>query len=407
MGNASSLPGRVALKISPNILDDYQKQLKNYEARFNSIITGTNGKTTTTGILRSIYKEYLKSEIISNEFGANLYYGICSELIRSSNIVGQLKFLNYALEVDEATLPNICKTLKANSMIVTNVFRDQLDRFGELNTTLNFIAEGIEKSLDSNPHPGLRLVLNYDDPRVRELNKFDNQTEIYWFSVRRNGKPIEISDFDSSESEARNFKPRNLIQADIIEEKESSTRFAVNFGRVQEIFDIKLPGVYNVYNAVAAIANAYALDVQISVIERGLQNYQTNFGRAENKLVNEHELKIFLIKNPTGCSEVLKHLSNNPGASYLVIINDNYADGRDVSWLWDAEFEHIDNAASIVCAGNRAYDIALRFKYAGVPEEKISIMPSISEAISLTTKSPGTTYVLPTYTALLELEKIT
>lgn len=391
LGSGSALPGRVALKISPQILSHFKNNLgKN---RIDFFVTGTNGKTTTTGILKQICQEYLKEEIISNEMGANLYYGIVSEFVNSSNSSGDLKSCNMVLELDEASLASVAKELKPSTVIVTNIFRDQLDRFGELDSTLKFIVQGI-KAGDVK-----KVVYNADDSNLAKLPEILD-LEFYSFRVESETK---IKNFDSKEFkvEDSDFFTTILkqdLESSFIEIGDSKDRIQV---------ELKLPGLYNIYNATAAAACAYVNGIDLATIKKGIESYKVNFGRSETKIYKGKELKIFLIKNPTGCSEVLKHIVNDDLASFMIVLNDNYADGRDVSWIWDAEFEHLNRSnKKIFCAGHRARDLALRLKYAGIKENKIFVDENIFDTLDLAISNlESRLYLLPTYTALLEINK--
>ncbi|MBT6843464.1 MAG: DUF1727 domain-containing protein [Candidatus Melainabacteria bacterium] len=428
LGEGTALPGRVALAISPKLLHYFSRELslsrkahmqglgarracpkfvQTNEDEYNaadesfqagSMVTGTNGKTTTSGILKEIYKAATKQDPISNEMGANLYYGIVAELINSSNLGGKLKSNNYVLEVDEAAFPEISKELVPSSILVTNLFRDQLDRFGEIDTTQKLIVKGIKHCV------GSTIVLNADDTKVFEIKGLLNKQDFKFFSFRVESAS-KISNLDSLTTEQHETD----LVTELIKNKIGSSRIKLNYQGQSIELELKLPGLYNVYNASAAAATAIVAGIDLETIKQGIANYHGNFGRAELKEFNGVQFTSFLIKNPTGATEVLKDLAQDPQAKYLIAINDNYADGRDVSWLWDAEFERLKTESTIVCSGSRAADMALRLKYAGINPQQISIENNLKKAVKLATSSKKANeklYLLPTYTALLELNKI-
>jgi UDP-N-acetylmuramyl tripeptide synthase len=415
LGSASSLPGRVALALSPNILKNFASKL-NQTADFSFFITGTNGKTTSTGLLKQILQASLPDqEIICNDYGANLYYGITAELVRSSNSLAELVSRSYALEVDEATLPKLARELYPRTLAITNLFRDQLDRFGEIDSTQKLLLSGIKNIIAH--APSLNLVLNADDPKVAlikdllagepEFSKI--KTFFYCVKFSDPNKSYAIQDLDSTKPKSVSVIPDIVIN--IQQENINSSIINYSFKNfTSESFELKLPGLYNVYNSATAISCALVAGIGFEEIKNGIKNYHSAFGRSEIKFYKNKKYQSFLIKNPTGCSEVLRHLSSDHSANFLIAINDNFADGRDVSWLWDARFEYLTEMKNshFVCSGNRAYDMALRLKYAGIQEERITSIQDLKSALNycLDLDLEKSVYVLPTYTALLDLQTI-
>jgi UDP-N-acetylmuramyl tripeptide synthase len=413
LGSASSLPGRVALACSPNILKNFAQNL-NQSNNFSFFITGTNGKTTSTGLLKQILRSHLpQQKIICNDYGANLYYGITAELIRSSNPVAKLVSNAYALEVDEATLPKLATELYPSTLAITNLFRDQLDRFGEIDSTQKLLVSGIKNIIAQTP--SLNLVLNADDPKVTLIKDLlsgvpeFSKIKTFFYSVKFKdpSKSYVIQDLDSSKAQSVTVIPDIVIN--IEQENIDSSIISYSFKNItSDSIKLKLPGLYNVYNAGTAIACALVSGIGFQEIKTGIENYHTAFGRSEVKFYKNRKYQSFLIKNPTGCSEVLRHLSKDKSANFVIAINDNYADGRDVSWLWDARFEYLATMPEsvFVCSGKRSYDMALRLKYAGINEERIinceDIISALDYCLDIDTKK--SVYILPTYTALLDLQ---
>ncbi|MEY3370208.1 MAG: hypothetical protein RLZZ361_878 [Cyanobacteriota bacterium] len=415
LGSASSLPGRIALFINPKTLQEFADQLNDL-AKYAFFITGTNGKTTSTGLLKQILlaKESGR-RIICNDFGANLYYGITTEFIHSSDSCAKLISNNYVLEVDEASLPKLGLELYPKTLAITNLFRDQLDRFGEIDSTQKLLVTGIKNIIKYSS--SLNLILNADDPKVASIKDLliDSsdfpKLKIFYYTIKfidaKNA--YSIQDFDSNQQKTLKIIPDLIVN--IQQEKIDSSIINYEYQNfISTQIELKLPGLYNVYNAGTAIACALVSGIGFDEIKSGIENYNTAFGRSEIKTFNNRKYQSFLIKNPTGCSEVLRHLSKNQSANFLIAINDNYADGRDVSWLWDANFEYLTNIqdSTFVCSGKRAHDMALRLKYAGISEKKIFTLENLKEALfyCLNLDPQKNVYVLPTYTALLELNRI-
>lgn len=407
LGSGSSLPGRIALKIYPRLLHDLALELKAQQKNKikNIIITGTNGKTTTTGLLKSILKTAGYHKIICNDLGANLYYGVATAFIKSTSALFKLnKDSIFLIEADEAALHLITQDLDPELIAVTNLFRDQLDRFGELDATQKLINKGISACPNS---PA--LVLNANDAKVSGLG-YEGQSKTFYSVLNESGKAAEIKDFDAQRQKQR-MNTDIDISSQLIELDSSSSLFELRSSNDSIKIQLMLPGLYNVYNATAAASCAIQLGISLTDIKTGIESYQTNFGRAETKIINGVKTQVFLIKNPTGATEVLKILSEDQNARFLIIINDNYADGRDVSWLWDAEFELLNkaqlNSKKFFTSGSRAYDMATRLKYAGI--KHIEAKESIDRALDLATsdcQGEEKLFILPTYTSLLHLEKI-
>ncbi len=418
--DATSLPGMCALKICPNFLQLTQKYCD--EEIIN--ISGTNGKTTTAGLFAHILSLSGKT-ILHNEKGANMLTGIASALL--SGIGFGRKNNYYVLESDEAYLTKLYDSVKANRLLVTNLFRDQLDRYGELDTTFKMLQSAVDKNKE------LKLLLNADDPMVALLgNKNDkkyygfNNIKFMFDTVDANApaEAVACSACSGSLSYTKRFyahlgvyrcscgysRPELYYAADAMIFLDYSI-LNIKYLDKELNFRVNLPGLYNVYNALAAISMAIELGVSPTMIQSGLDTYQSVFGRAETTVLKGKKALIQLIKNPVGASEVLRLIGDNKSSKLLIMLNDNYADGRDVSWIWDANFEILKNYhQSIVVSGDRAYDMAVRLKYAGVDEKQLiideNIENALNKAIELTQKEE-TLLILPTYTALLKMQNIT
>ncbi len=422
-GAGTNLPGKIALKISPDILSHLVNQTK----KEILVVTGTNGKTTTSGFIAGILRTDGR-KTIHNRRGANMLPGITTAVVSKSNLFGELNPDNCLLEIDEAYLVKAVDEFTPDMILVTNLFRDQLDRYGELNTT----AKKLEQAIDKIKSP--KIVLNADDPIVSSLGENPNATKIFYGFEKI--KFVNQDENITSPQETTNCKcgerysynkvfyghlghfycscghkrpvPHISATAEIDVNSSKITIIPQN----QNIFtvNINMPGLYNAYNALSAITMALELGISVENIKKGLENYSTVFGRAETIKMKNKDVLIQLIKNPIGATEVLRTVKDDESGRLLIIINDNYADGRDVSWLWDANFELLANhEKTIIISGIRASDMAVRLKYCGIKSEKIIIIEDIKKALEKSlqnTQEEEKLYILPTYTALLNLQKI-
>lgn len=421
--SGTSFVGMMTLKICP----DFLKFCKSYMKNAKTIaVTGTNGKTTTSGLLAQIL-ETGKNHVIHNVKGANMLTGIANVFALNLSFLPN-KF-NYAvLESDEAYLTKLYDDYKSEYLLVTNLFRDQLDRYGELETTASFIRNAIEKNEE------LTLLLNADDPLVSNLGR-DKKALFYGFEdveicsdIHKStsnaptevfncvcGNPLKYDkQFFAQEGhyfcEHCGYKRPDVDYKGYVKIYSNYSELKVVEASTNKEYDfrVNLVGLYNAYNALGAISQALLLGVDYEVIKEAVISYKSIFGRAEKRVINGHETLIQLIKNPTGASEVLKTVDLS--SQILIAINDNYADGRDISWLWDSDFEQLKNAQKpIITSGIRARDMAVRLKYAGVPVDKIIVEEDIKTAVEIATKSDNIeekVTILPSYTALLKISKM-
>lgn len=423
----STLPGKLASCISPHLLSILASQLK----EGSILITGTNGKTTTAYLLAGILSRAGK-KVIHNRTGANLIFGVTTPFIAESTYVGKIKADVGVLEVDEASMPAVASQLPVKGVIVTNLFPDQLDRFGELQYTLDLIARGID-SLDKNSF----ILLNADDPLVSSLKK-DVRTIYYGIDDVKGASGLNghASDIKMCYRCGNKYEyihthfahlgiykcpgcglSRPRPQYSIISrfnKPNNNTEVAIKIPGSLFRIPVKIPGFYNLYNVLAAVSCALELGVKKNVIKSSLQDFTAAFGRMELLDIGGKKIYLILIKNPTGANEVLRTLMEEDIETSLIFaINDRYADGTDVSWLWDADFELLADPHNkirfIFCSGTRGEDMAVRLKYAGIDTKLIKyekdMRKAFIEGLNQTPKG-GVLQLMLTYTALLELRKI-
>lgn len=411
----TTFPGKVALKLDKNILT---KVASGYNV---ILVTGTNGKTTTTSMIYNILKEkgYL---VITNNTGANLYSGIVTTFVDNYKFSDKNHEKFAIIEVDEANVKFITEKITPNIITVTNLFRDQLDRYGEVYTTLNKILEGVYNV------PTSKLILNGDESLLGKLD-IKNPVEFYGFKTNINeNKTIDINADAKFCKFCKTPYQYNFITYNHLGDYYCTCcgykRPEIKYG-VDEIIDLtsesstvkinnteiflSQSGVYNIYNALCAYSITKELGIDDLTIKKSLESQSSSFGRQETINIDDKEVKIILVKNPAGYNQALDTLClSKDSFSAAFILNDNYADGRDVSWIWDVNFEHLNNVDlnEIYVSGLRSYDMAVRLKTAGLDSSKFSIT---EEYDTLTDHIKGSknrkVYILATYTAMINYRK--
>lgn len=424
-GGGTTLPGRVALKLYPELLTDLSSRLPEGVI----LVTGTNGKTTTTRMISEILT-HAGYKVLHNRAGANLVTGVASAMVQNFSLWGKTDRTIGLFEVDEAHLPGVIKNTRPRRVIIHNLFRDQLDRYGEIDTLLKKWKEGLSQL----PLESL-LLLNGDDPGVASLAQ-DAKTICYGMenpNIRREAQPEHTADSQFCKKCGSPLAYEQVYYGHIGSyrcpkgdfEKPTLTyrgqeftslgmeglRLNLAHGGGSFLLETGLPGLYNGYNVLAAASLALSLHIQPEIISETLHRFSSAFGRLEKVSVGDKSLVIALIKNPVGTNEVLRLLTESSALKdYLIIINDRIADGTDVSWLWDADFELLSETInSMMVSGTRAHDMALRLKYGDIPPEKALIEPAIQGALERALEnlpSGKTLHILATYTAMLELQEV-
>lgn len=429
----TTLPGKIARKLYPDIIRVISKDFKII------MVTGTNGKTTTTRVIGEILKVN-NQEYITNKSGANLFGGIVTTFIDSVDLSGRGKAPIALIEVDEAAFNVVSDYVEPDILVVTNFFRDQLDRYGELYSTLNNVRSGIKKSSKT------KLILNADDSLCASLGKDTDKEVIYYgFSPEAYEAKEKLVNSDAMfciycktkydyESHVYghlgSFKcsscgyshPDTQITCVKVEELNSSysnVLFSVASDTSTEEAKvlqakINLPGLYNIYNALAAAALGTVLGFPPDNLVNALENFECGFGRMETISTNGKTIKVILVKNPTGFNQVLSFLlTEEKNMQIAFLINDKLADGTDISWLWDVDFEKLEEAQNIIdnfyVSGIRAEDMAVRLKYAGIYSSKIQVLKNYEELLEKglsNTEHGHSFYILPTYTAMLDMRKL-
>lgn len=411
------MPGYLAERLDANLASKLSGNFENV-----ILVTGTNGKTTTTKMLANI----LGDEIVTNRSGSNLKRGIVTSLIEYSSITGRMHSKTALFEVDEASMKAVAEQVKPTIILVLNLFRDQLDRYGELNRTAELIGQAIKISPQSN------VLLNADDPLVASLGSWSDAPEkITYFGIEDSASKRLPADHTADSDHcpvcggvlifSKNYfghmghyicekgdfgRPKTSFMAIEKSANESGTEVYLESDGRKYALQLPLPGLYNMYNAVAAAAAARALGFKLDKIVEILATSTAAFGRVERVAIGQKHIILLLIKNPTGFNQVIQTFLVRKKAPVMMAINDNFADGRDISWLWDAGVEDIFPEGQIIVSGVRRLDMALRLKYA---EKEFSVQEEIEAGVDeLLSRIPegGVGYVLPTYTAMLSIREV-
>jgi len=456
-GGGTSVPGKVLMRLDSGAIGALGARLP----LGSVLVSATNGKTTTTAMAAGIF-EQAGVPLVHNRAGANMAGGVATTLLSATRRHGRMAGELGLFEVDELWLDEVAAQLHPRFVLLGNLFRDQLDRFGELEA----IADSWARALAGSPHPldseaaaspgaappsrePAGLILNADDPLIADLGR--ERSGVLYFGVdddslaladmahaadakhcRRCGAPYvfeavylgHLGHYHCPSCGQSRPEP-TVVASHVTLEGVRGARFTLRTGAGEAEVALRLPGLYNIYNALAAAALATALQIDLESIVAGLQSTRAAFGRAETVTLSlagpangsrerdpQRELRILLIKNPAGANEVLRTLAIEPGEHDLLgVLNDNIADGRDISWIWDADFELLaGRVRRATCSGSRAPELALRLKYAGIDPARITVQPelpiALREAAADQPREQTPLYALPTYTAMLSLREL-
>ena len=418
----TAMPGRIALKFCPDLLVILSKEVRTIA------VTGTNGKTTCSRMIEEALSAAGK-DYFSNRSGANLLSGITTEFVMNASLTGKMKKHTAVIECDEAAARRVFGQLQPAVIVVTNLFRDQLDRYGEITHTLSNIREGIRAV------PDAVLCLNADCSLTSSLSLENLPNPIIWFGVDGLPGASAAAGLLSDASHCIRCKseyvydyhtyahlggfrcPRcgyhrqipDYAVTDILnmDDQHSEVRFRSPSG--ETVLSINLPAVYNLYNAAASYSAAASFGLSDEDCTEALSRFSCGFGRMESFPL-AGGARMILVKNPAGCSQALEFLTHiTQPFLFVFCLNDRDADGTDVSWIWDANFELLqaiaDQISAIVVSGDRAADIRLRLKYAGLDDKKIHVIQEPSEVVQYLSGEHLPVYILPTYTAMLDLRK--
>jgi UDP-N-acetylmuramyl tripeptide synthase len=426
-GGGTTLPGRLLLRMAPDAIPRLGAGLRNGSV----VVSATNGKTTTAGMIAAEMGAVGRRPV-HNRAGSNMTWGVATALLSQSADEG-------LFEVDEAWLPRVAADLDPRLIVLGNLFRDQLDRYGELERLADDWAELVAARAGST-----EFVICADDPLVADLGRdaeLARRPGVTYFGIddpgqalpqlqhafdakhcRRCGAPYayerafvgHLGHYSCPSCDADRPLPdvtATRIRLDGMRGSDLALRTPAGEAELR----LPLPGLYNVYNALAALTAALRMGIALDPAVRALESMKAVFGRVETIDVEGTSVFILLIKNPAGANEVLRTLllesAHSDGAGELelwIALNDRIADGRDVSWIWDADFELLaPHVRHVVCTGTRAPEMAVRLKYAGVEASTIGIEESISRSLDRALAgADGRLFALPTYTALLELREL-
>jgi UDP-N-acetylmuramyl tripeptide synthase len=414
-GGGTTVPGKLLWKVDPRAVDRLAARLPHGSV----VVSATNGKTTTTAMAAEILRP--RHRLAHNAAGANLVSGVASTLLSARGAELGL------FEIDEAALSEVARRLRPRALCLGNLFRDQLDRYGEL----ELVAERWRVAVAG--LPGAVLAVNGDDPLVGDLAR--DPVLVFGLDDPRVARPALQHAADSTHClicgtpyeyaaayvghlgdyrcpRCGHARPRLDLSAREVElQGLDGVAFTLAWERHSSRVRLAVPGLYNVYNALAAAALALVLDVPFQEVVAGLERFSAAFGRFERIPVGERRLLMLLIKNPAGANEAVRTLVDaGPPRVAVVGLNDEIADGRDVSWIWDVDFEPLGAGLErLVATGSRAAELALRFAYGGLDRERIEVVPDLEQALDRgleLTPAGGDLVLLPTYTAMLALRRI-
>jgi len=404
IGSGSTWPGHIALNLDKNFLKKIQK--KNPHLKI-ILVVGTNGKTTTVSMIKFLLEKFGK-KVFSNPEGANLLNGIASAFIKNSNFLGNIKKEYAVFEVDEFYFPKVLENINPETIIILNLFRDQLDRYGEVNTIGLRWFESLKKI-----NPNVNLIINGDDPFLYYTSKNLLLKNLYFFGIeKRLMRQKNLSnDVDFS------YCPKcgSLLKYQAISYSHLGDFYCqkCGFKKGDKINDYqnkkinyRLMGLYNVYNTNAVLVYLEKiLKLDLNLINSYLKNFSPAFGRQEEIIYHNKKIRLFLVKNPAGFNQAIKAVfkKTNKKISAIILLNNRVPDGHDVSWIWDVDFELIKNQVKkVIVGGDRLFDMVLRLKYAGI--KNIDYQEKLKEIVKKIDDDQF--FIFANYSAMLEIRKI-
>ena len=419
-GGGTTLPGRMLLRLDRRAIGRMATRLEGGSV----VLSATNGKTTTASMIAGILERSGRA-VVRNAAGSNMHWGVATALIDAGRAPEELGLF----EVDEAWLPSVTEQLDPGTLVLCNLFRDQLDRYGELELLADRWAELVAARAGRT-----RFVLNADDPLVADLGR--ERPGVTYFGVSDDSQALPALQHAADSKHCRNCatpydydavylghlgryscpncgraRPEPQVVAErVVLEGMDGSQLSLRTPVGSIALHLPLPGLYNVYNAIAAAATALELGADLADVKASLEAQAAAFGRVETIPVDGHDVSILLVKNPAGANEVLRTLTLEDGRIDLwIALNDKIADGRDISWVWDADFEVLaGRVRRATCSGTRAEEMALRLKYAGIDAE-LAVERDLGRSLDAAVAGldgQNRLFALPTYTALLELRDL-
>lgn len=428
IGGGTSLPGMVARRIDPNVL----KTVMNSSSAKKIVITGSNGKTTTSRMIAEMAKES-GHRLSHNRSGSNLLQGVTSVAVNFANVFGQLNSDVLVFEIDEGTMQHVIPEIQPDVVVITNIFRDQLDRFGELYA----VARSLDKVLEGLPETST-IVLNGNDPQVANFGLNAKAKRVFFgLDTLEVGTPVPEQSADVIRcihcQEDLEYKVAYLshlglyrcpncgytlppldiaaTSVKLADDGKSPTQATLSTPNGEMNIEIPLPGIHNVYNAAAAIGAALAAGFSSEKLAGALAKLQPAFGRLEEIKAGDQTIYLAFVKNPTSFNLIMRLIKQHPGQKHLLLAaSHTVVDGEDFSWLWDIEVEEIaPTVVDAICSGNKPEELAMRLKYAEVPTEHIRMIEDREQALDAALKNAGpggTLYVLATYSPTQELRRV-
>lgn len=406
-----SLPGTLASKVDSKILEKINTRAKII------LVTGTNGKTSTANMIASML-EANGSKIISNRKGDNMKAGIITSIVTEADLNGYVDVDYIVLEVDELNIPHVVNDLNVDAIVVTNFFRDQLDRAKEMELLISKVENSLVNFKGT-------LILNGNDPNVCRLKNKAKYADALYYTMNECSESVKESN-EASEGKfcpkchsllkydyyqyshigkfaciSCDFKTHSDVSGDVVNINNHEFKYQ------DQVFVAPQAGFYTMYNCMAVLAVAYKYNISLDAVKTSFKNFVIPSGRNESFTLNGQDCIMNLIKNPTGANEVMKVIeADERDKDILIVLNDAIQDGTDISWIYDTLFEKIlnDHTKSIICSGARCYEMALRLKYSGY-EENVIVIENLEEACNEFAKKDNVKYAVATYTALMPTRK--